>query len=114
VESCMDCLRNSGIPRDSFVVFRELKGKYYLEIDNKLCGYLDDGDSDKVFKQMLSSVIEDVGVRPEVVVLPSIGEDFFFDNTVAVYKDHKDFLDSYLSRTGSEYKIIIDFIEDLA
>lgn len=110
VESCMEFLKNSGVCRDSFIVFIKSDDKYYLEIDNKPCGFLDDTDSDKVFKQMLSAISEDVDIEPEVVVLPSIGEGFFFDNTVAVYKTIEDFKDSYLSRNGLEYKTIVSFI----
>lgn len=86
------------------IVFsRKKDGLYHLEVDGKNHGYLDGNEEDSEFKIMLSKIFEDVGCQADVVVLPSKGESFFFDDTVAVYQTYDEFMEACKSRGAIEY-----------
>ena len=95
VTKCRKVLKKSGVSDDSLVAFimRE-DDKYHLEIDGEDCGFLGDDSNDIEFKKMITSVIKDVKYNADVIVLPSTGENFFFKDTVAVYKRKSDFVDA--------------------
>lgn len=95
VAKCKKLLAKSGVSNESLVTFiMKEDGKYHLEIDDEDCGFLGDDNSDIEFKKMITSVIKDVKYNADVIVLPSTGDNFFFKDTVAVYRRKEDFVEA--------------------
>lgn len=73
-----------------------------LLVDGKTVGVVD--KDDKVVKSFISSVNKDLKSKPEVIVLPSMGKDFFFKDYVACYDTYENFAKVFRNRFGVSIK----------
>lgn len=92
VDKCLDILYDSGFSKNNLIYFiKKYDGFYHLVVDGKEYGYLDNSTSDIEFKNMLSSAFKDIGHTVDVIVMPSIGVNFIFTNTLGLYNKLEDF-----------------------
>lgn len=102
VEKCKLELKECGVSDEDFILFRRYKDTFILEVGADVCVSID--SLAFIYRETIYSILNDTDIDAEVIVFPSKGDDFFFDDAVAVYKSFKDFEEAYYGRTDVKYK----------